>query len=712
MADKRQDIVLRFGIVYFIILILFSLVIYKIVVIQFFEKKEWMAVASKNNNKSDINVNPNRGNIFACDGRLMASSIPMYNIYMDTRVPALHNDTNKLFREKIDSVSLSLANYFKDKSKSEYKSMITKAFREGKSELLLYPDRISYAQLKDIRKMPLFCLGKYKSGLITKEYLRREKPFGSLASRTIGDIYLDETSGGKNGLEMFFNDQLKGKPGISVRQKIANRYEETIQVEPVDGLDLVTTIDLNLQDIAESALKDSLKSFNAVSGYAILMEVKSGEVKAIVNLQINKDSTYSENQNGAVSDLVEPGSTFKIASLMAVIDDGKAKITDVIHTGTGHFDFYGEDMVDHNAAKGGFGDITLAEAIHGSSNIGVSRVIESAYGQNPSEFVDKLYTMGLNEKMDLEIPGNAGPKIKHPNDKSSDWSKTSLPWMSIGYETQIPPIYTLAFYNAIANNGKLIRPFFVKSILKNGQELKKFETETIRESICKPSTLSIVKETLLGVIEGEKGTAHNVHSKFVRIAGKTGTAQISKGKIGYKSGGKTHQVSFCGYFPANNPIYTCIVVIREPRKGHPSGGRMAGSVFKTIAEQTMALKSNLNPDGYIKDTSLIFKHLPSIKLGYFSSIETIANDLKLPLTGQKNKWVSVSSNENALNTEQFLVYKNKMPNLKGMGAKDALFLVTQLGLKAQITGRGKVISQNLKPGTTPKHGDIIKLNFE
>lgn len=711
MADKRKSIVLRFGIVYFFILFLFALVVYRIVVLQFVEKDKWLEVAEKNK-KTDIRVKPNRGNIFASDGRLMASTIPTYYIYMDTRVPALHKDDGKLFKENVDSLALSLSKYFGDRSKDQYKLMLKKAYREGRGEAPLYPKRISYAQLKDVRKMPLFRLGRNKSGLIYKELFRREKPFGSLASRTIGDIYADEAKGGKNGLEKYFNTELLGIPGVSVRQKVANRWAETVQVEPTDGLDILTTIDIDLQDIAEKALVDSLKSFDAETGYAVLMEVQSGEVKAIVNMQKNADGTYSENKNGVVSDQVEPGSTFKTFSLIALLDDGKANITDTIHTGNGVYNFYGSNMTDHNANKGGYHNITLAEAIHASSNIGISRAVVKAYGNNPSAYVEKLYAMGFNEKMNIEIPGNDGPKIRHPKDKARYWSKTTLPWMSIGYESQIPPIYTLAFYNAIANNGKLIRPFFVKALMQNGQTVKTFSTETIRESICKPTTLQIVRETLLGVLEGEKGTAKNVRSKYVRIAGKTGTAQISKGALGYKAGGKSHQVSFCGYFPADNPLYTCIVVIREPHNGYPSGGKMAGSVFKSIAEQTMALHSSLKPETIANDTSIVSPFFPDVKPGNYKSVETAMNLLNLSMTGKPTDWVSTYSKEKALEVKPLAVQRNVIPELKGMGARDAMFLLGQMGLKVRITGMGKVVSQTLLPGTVAHKGQTILLNLE
>jgi cell division protein FtsI (penicillin-binding protein 3) len=711
MADKRQDIVGRFGVVYIIICLLFIWVIYKMSIIQFVERDNWMALAAKSV-KTNIIVKPNRGNIYACDGRLMASSIPTYYVYMDLRVPALHEKKGKLFNDNIDSVAIYLSSFFKDKTASEYKLALTNAYQRGVGEFQLFPNRISYAELKQLKTIPLFRLGRNKSGLITKELLHRVRPFGSLASRTIGDIYADESKGGKNGIEKKFDALLVGTPGVSTRQKVANTYMETVQVEPIDGVDITTTIDIDLQDIAEKALIDSLRSFDAGSGYVVLMEVKTGEVKAIVNMQQNADKTYSENKNGVVSDQVEPGSTFKVASLMVALDDGKVKITDSIETGNGLFAYGNAIMRDHNANKGGFGKISVANVIHASSNVGISRIIFNAYGHNPSAFVDKLYEMKLNEKMNLEIPGDAGPKINHPHDKSKYWSATKLPWMSIGYETQIPPIYTLAFYNAIANNGKYIRPYFVKTISRNGQVIKTFTTETIKESICKPTTLRDIREVLLGVLEGKMGTAKNVHSKYVRIAGKTGTAQISKGSLGYKEGGKTHQVSFCGYFPADNPQYTCIVVIREPRIGYPSGGKMAGSVFKNVAERTMALKSNRSPMTFDIDSTCKKPEKPYTKVGYYNALQTVMTDLKLPLENKSAKWVKTVIDSSGIKLESIAVSQNGVPNLHGMGAKDAVYLAERLGLNVQVQGRGKLVEQSLKAGIPAKKGQTILLKFE
>ena len=708
MTEKRSNIVFKFGIVYIFICIAFILVVYRMFVIQVVERANWLELAEKQK-KTDVIVKPNRGNIFASDGRLMASSIPTYYVYMDMRVPALNEDSAKLFYDNVDSLSLELSKFFGDRTSREYRDLLKKGFRQQKSELKLYPKKISYSQLKDLKQLPLFKLGRNKSGLITKEMFQRVRPFGSLASRTIGDIFADEALGGKSGLELFFNKELLGMHGLSTKQKVANHYEETIQLEPVDGMDILSTIDIDLQDIAEKALVDSLKSFDAASGYAILMEVHTGEVKAIVNMQRNDDNTYTENRNGAVSDKVEPGSTFKVVSLMAVLDDGKANITDTIDTGNGLWPIANRIMRDHNASKGGYHRITLAEAIHASSNIGVSKTIMKAYGDNPSEFVDKLYKMKIHKLMNIEIPGTARPEIKHPERNPNKWSKTTLAWMSIGYETQIPPIYTLAFYNSIANDGKLIRPLFAKAIMKNGQIIKTFRTEVINPQICKPSTLAVVRETLLGVIEGKKGTAQNMKSKFVRIAGKTGTAQISKGKVGYTAGGKSHQVSFCGYFPADNPLYTCIVVIREPSKGYPSGGKMAGSIFKSIAEHVMSLKSSFDMLSIKNDSTQKITLIPELKAGNYLAAQTVMNNINIKIRPSKSEWVQVRNSENDNEIIPMSVQDKHIPDLCGMGAKDALYLVNKLGLNVQISGRGRVISQNLKPGTQIRKGQNVVL---
>ena len=397
---------------------------------------------------------------------------------------------------------------------------------------------------------------------------------------------------------------------------------------------------------------------------------------------------------------------------MALLDEGKAKMSDTINTYNGQYMFGNRTMTDHNANKGGFHKITLAQAIYGSSNIGVSRAVVKAYGHNPGAFVNKLYAMKLNEKLNLEIPGTASPFIRHPNDKSHEWSVTTLPWMSVGYETQIPPIYTLTFFNSIANGGKMIKPFFVKSISKNGQIAKTYTTEVINPAICKPGTLSEIQAALLGVLEDKLGTAQNVRSKYVRIAGKSGTAQISQGKGGYKIGKTKHQVAFCGYFPYEKPLYSCVVIMREPGIGYPSGGHMSGSVFKNIAERVMALNSNRKPSHIDTDSIAESDLYPITKVGYYKAIQTVMSHLNLPLATNATDWVKAYTKQNQTFVEPITVSNKVVPDLMGMGAKDAVFILENMGLNVLVQGRGKVVSQNLKPGTFARKGIQISINLQ
>ncbi len=714
MTEPGKNIIGRFAWIYFFILFIVVFIIFNILKIQIVEGDNWRSLYPKNPWKN-ISVAPNRGNIYSSDGRLMASSLPSYYTYLDLRVEALHQKDGKLFFENVDTLAECLANYFKDKPKSVYKQELINGHRNRAHSFQFHKQKLGYSQLKEIRTFPLFNLGQNKSGLIVKESHQRVKPFGSLASRTIGDIYGDD-SRGKNGLEKGLDSLLVGVAGVSSREKVANTFRNIIQIEPIDGMDIVSTININFQDIAEKALVDKLREIDAQTGYAIVMEAKTGEVKAIVNMERNRDGSYSENKNGAVSDMAEPGSTFKVASLMAVLDDGKAKLTDSIATGNGIYIFAKARMRDHNAHRGGYGTISLENAINASSNVGISRTVYNAYSNQPEKFVDKLYKMGLNEKFELFIPGTAAPRIRHPKVDKSTWSATSLPWMSIGYEVQIPPIYTVAFFNAIANNGKFLEPTLVKSINKNGQIIKEIKPRVIREQICSSSTLEDVRKTLLGVVEHPKyGTGKAAHSPNVRIAGKTGTAQISKGSAGYKGAGVSHQVSFCGFFPYEDPKYTCLVVIREPRIGAPSGGLMAGSVVKTIAERITAIDTTSTIYNLKLDSIYITHNQPKVKSGNLTEANKVMKLLGQSINNDWNDtWASLktSDNQTTITNEIDFINDNTVPNLSGLGAKDAIFVCENLGLKPRINGIGKVKSQSLHAGIKLTKGQSITLNLE
>ncbi|MDR0811751.1 MAG: transpeptidase family protein [Paludibacter sp.] len=702
MSEKTRKLLIRFGLVYFGFVLLFGAIIYKIVDYQFISKSKIMTLYETPN---ILPVPATRGNIYADDGSLMASSIYEYRIYMDTRAPylrALGKDSVSVFEKNVDTLALSLSRFFGDRTPQEYKTVLMDGYNRKSGYLSLYPKRITAAQLREVKKMPLFTKGKNRGGLLTEENYRRVKPYGSLASRTIGDIYavtdLDslkvKTRGGKNGLELYFDSILAGTPG----QMISHLYDVILQ-EPQDGLDVLTTINIPKQDIAEQALLEGVKQFGASEGYVILLDAHTAEVKAMVNLQRNADSTYTENKNGCVSLMTEPGSVFKVISLMALLDAGKAHLDDVIETGNGRFQFGRRTMTDHNANRGGYGTITLAQAIYASSNVGVSRFVYNAWGNNPAAYVDKLYSMKLNTKFDMGIPGTATPGIRHPKDKKY-WSATTLPWMSVGYETQYAPIYTVAFYNAIANGGKYIQPKFVKALMKNGEIVEEYESVVLNPQICKPEVLQQVKETVLGVVEDSKhATAKSVHSDLVQIAGKTGTAQISFGKNGYTGpdGKKHYQVSFVGFFPYEQPKYTMIVVLRDPSIGIASGGRMCGSVFKKIAEKITIFDAETHVDDVKLDSLQMVNFMPRVKSGSSDEFDTVTRQLKLQI--QKND--SLFAN-NSLD-------KGKMPDFSGMGAKDAVFVASQLGLRVHLSGKGKVENQDIQAGNPFKRGETVKL---
>lgn len=695
MSSTHHSILVRFAIVYLLMVVLFLLAIAKMVFIQVVEKDKWMAV-SERLERPDKELPANRGNIYSHDGKLMASTIPYYYLYMDTRVEALHKDNGQEFKKNIDSLALCLSRKFGDRSAAEYRRHITKGYKAGKGNLLLYPKKITYADLKEVKQFPLFRKGRNASGLIEREFVKRIKPFGSLASRTIGNIYGDGDKGGQFGLELAYDSLLRGKPGVAKCELLGSRWVYVPVVEPQDGLDITTTLDIEMQDIAERALVDKLVEIDAVAGCVLLMDVKSGEVKACVNMSRVAPGEYREIANMAVGDMSEPGSTFKTMSLMVLLENELVKLTDSIDTGTGKWPMYNRVMTDHNHKTGGYGMLTVKEVLAHSSNIGVSRLVDQHFAHNPGAFVEQLYKMGLGKPMNIEIPGAGHPKIRHPKDKNVNWYKTALPWMSIGYEVQMPPIYTLAFYNAIANKGKYIRPYFVKSISQNGRILETFDTETINSSICSTSTLHDIKLMLEAVVE--EGTGKAVRSDYVSIAGKTGTAQLQYGK----GQPVTHQVSFCGYFPTDKPMYSAIVVIRQPRNGYPSGGLMSGRVFRTIAERVYAQ----SVQAHVVDT--VVPGLPFAKAGNTPALLEVLDELSFDYLSRGETWGRVKVEQN-YTTEPIQVPDYHVPNVVGMGAKDAVYLMERVGLHVQLYGRGKVKSQSVQPGVKAMRGQTVTL---
>lgn len=661
------------------------------------KKQYWTEVADRLKRDS-VSVQPSRGNILSCDGQLMATSIPEYKIFMDFQASGFDNDT--LWLDKVDSVCEGLSKIFPQRTATEFKrrleegrhkEVINKKTGEkttGARWWNIWPNRIDFNTFMEVKSLPFLNMPKNKSGLCWEEYNSRRRPFGTLAQRTLGGTML-ATDSAYFGLELGYDTILRGTPGITGRRKILNRYMNIPVTLPVNGGDIVTTIDVNMQDLAERAVLDELKLINGEMGVAILMEVETGDVKAIVNMLRNSDGNYIEAVNSAISYRCEPGSVFKTASFLVALDDEVVDTSYVIHTGCGIQPMYGREMKDHNWRRGGYGDINVARTLEVSSNIGVSHVIDLFYHDEAERYVKGLYRVGIGEDLKLQgiLPGYRPPIIRMPHRKKNgryddNWYATTLPWMSIGYETQIAPINTVTFYNAIANNGKMMRPRFVKKVLKNGEVVQEFPPEVVKERIAKPKAIKTMQTILEHVVS--QGLGRKAGSPLFKVAGKTGTAQVSQGKAGYKSGIMQYWLSFAGYFPADNPRYSCIVCLKK--SGLPaSGGGMSGVVFHHIAEGVMARNLKMSVEDAHDENSIV---IPDVKGGNAKDANYVLDKLKI------DKRVS----------QEGKVAQNTTPDVTGMGATDAVYLLESRGLRVKLHGRGKVKKQSYPAGKTIMKG--------
>ncbi len=708
----KKDIVWRVGVVYFCVLAFALLILGKIVWLQFAEGSKWEEKAESLIIR-DMIIEPNRGDIYGANNRLLSTSVPYYEIRMDLRAKGL---TDEIFFGNIDSLALSLSRLFRDKSASAYRSELLQARRENR-RFHLIKRGVSFNKLKKLENFPIFRLGRNTGGFIAIQDDRRILPHGNLAARTIGYTTKSET-GNVVGIEGAYDGQLRGVAGLQLMQRISGNIwmplNDRKEVEPRDGYDVVTTIDVEIQDVATNALLRQLRRHGAHHGTAILMEVATGDVKAIANLQMNSNGGYSESYNFAIGESTEPGSTFKLMSLMAAMDDGFITPEDSIDTGSGTVRFFNQTISD--AQEGGLGRITVQEVFEVSSNVGVSKIIHEYYNENEKEFINRLYGMNLNERLGVEIRGEGNPEIKYPGDPL--WSGVSLPMMSIGYEVRMTPLQILAFYNAVANNGKMVRPRFVKAISSHGDIIERFPTEVINPSIASQSTIEGAKRMLEGVVEN--GTARNLRNARYRIAGKTGTAQIANEKYGYRHQEMvSHQATFVGYFPADNPRYSCIVVVNSPSRNIYFGNLVAGPVFREIADKVYATSLDMHdPLPKIADTPV---EPPFTKSGKFSDLTAVLNTFNIQYyqTGNGNNddngeplmWVTTASRDTHVELRERAVVPGLVPNVIDMSLKDAIYLLENAGLRVEVSGRGKVTSQSIIPGRRINRGETIVLQM-
>ena len=656
IEEKKISYRMYFVAVMFFIMAVFVLV--KLNNIQWVDGTYYRELAKERTVKN-FTIPANKGNVYASDGSLLATSIPEYAIYFDAVV-----SSDEHFKENIKGLSDSLAKML-GKNAGFYQAKLQKA-RANKNRFVFIAKKLNYTDQMRLKSFPLFNKGANKGGLIIKPKIVRKHPIGLVAKRTIGYERSDEDG---KGLEYAFRNYLNGKNGHRMMQKIAKNQWKPIsdlnEKEPQDGYDIISTIDVYIQDIAHHALLKQLEFYKADHGCVVVMETKTGHIKAISNLGMGEDGSYYETQNYAIAESHEPGSTFKLIDLIAVLDDKKADTSSVYDSNGGVIEFYKRKVRDSH--KGGYGKISLAKGFEVSSNTVLVQSVYNSYKDNPKQFVDRINSYGLNKPLGLPIKGEGIPIIPQPG--TNRWSGVSLPWMAFGYGVSMTPLQTLTLYNAVANNGKMVKPIFVSEIKEWSKTIKKYNTQIINPKICSDETLRKVHEVLENVVK--RGTASKLYSKDFSMAGKTGTAQVNYGKpdMYYAS-------SFVGYFPADQPKYSCIVIIHKPDKSIGYyGGDVSGPVFKRIAQKIFTDSPSTN-------------HIKNINSKVASQEENYA------------KYYKAVENESKL-----------IPNVKGMDGMDAVALLENLGLKVKVIGIGRVKTQSLTSGQAFNKNQIITLEL-
>lgn len=699
--DSKNDVLWRVFLVYFVVVAVGVLVVLAIVRIQWKDKEELLEKASKRELKVR-DEKAHRGNVFSSNGSLLATSVPRYNIFFD---PV--SVDKKIFDAEVAQLADNLSRMLKNKSKQQYISYLKDA-RAKNRRYVKIANKISVADYKKMQEFPIFREGKNRGGFIAERSYVRELPYGELAARTIG--YVREDGDVYVGLEGAYNDYLKGKDGKQLVRRINGNFWMPMPSDenrdPVNGDDIYTSINIEIQDVAENALKKCLIENDALQGCVVLMDVKSGFVEVMASLSYNeKKNKYEEAYNFALRHNVEPGSTFKAITMLTLLEnDPNFDIERKLNLGTTDYKvFHRRTMRDSHRVTDDDGNVTIRSAFEQSSNIAFATLVTEAFEHNPDRFIDLIYKTKINEPLNLDIKGEAKPDIKTTNDKR--WSKLSLPWMSIGYEVMMTPIQILTYYNAIANDGVMVKPQFVKEI-RHGNEVKHvFDTIVINERIASENTISTLQELLKGVVEN--GTAKSMSKLGFSVAGKTGTAQISQGSAGYNK--KNYTATFVGYFPADDPKYSCIIVVSNPRGKKYYGGSVSGPVFKEIAEKVYATRLGVTDEvgGYEADCNAF----TSASMVYFDDFLNYCNNENVAFVDnvQDNKWVSVEQTDDNVFVNAVEMEENKVPDVKGMNITDAVYVLESMGWKVKFEGYGKVKSQSVKAGTELRKGSVINL---
>ncbi len=708
--EIKRDILWRVYLCYIIVILFCVVILGKAFIIQQVQGKYWESMSDSLHQKI-VDIEASRGTIYSADGQMLSTSIPQFDVYIDFGADGLRQKNGKRFRENVDSLSFALAGLFGDASAAEYKRMLTTGFRD-KNRYFPLKKKLGYRQYQILKTFPLVRQGRNKSGFIAEVRNIRLNPYQILAYRTIG---LDRENSQKVGLEQTYDTILKGTIGRRLVRYIAGGVgvpvdDDANQIDPINGKDIVTTLDTHIQEITEESLMKMMVSNEAVQGTAIVMEVKTGQVKAIANLGRRSDGNYWEDFNYALTP-TEPGSTFKLATMLALLDDHKITLDKQVNLEGGRWTINKRTVYD--SEEHGKNQVTAKEALEMSSNVGMAKMVYEAYGNAPSAYVNKLKALQLDQKTGTDLAGERPPIIFAPGSKY--WSATTLPWMAFGYNLLISPMRTTMLYNAVANNGVMMRPYLVNSVMENGAVIKQFEPHIIMDSLGSRYALKGVKECLEGVCNESEGTGYTLMRDVpFRVAGKTGTALVANGTRGYAD--KIYQSSFAGYFPADNPQYTCVVVIvNKPHAAKFYGASVAGPVFKEIAERLYTLyvrnENSSKPSYYNlrKDTT-----------GY--AYEAYAKDVKAIMGGlgidyqskgvsDGNWWNVYNENQKPTVSKRTFETLKTMPKVTGMSLKDAVYVCENAGLQVSVSGRGRVNEQSINIGNPIARGQIIHLNL-
>lgn len=703
--SNKKDIYWRAYLIYFGFVIIMLVVLFQTISIQLDHADTTFMSSTDGQEKMPtrtVKRTPRRGQILDANYTPLVTSVSFYDIHMDPTVVK-----EEIFSTDVSALAKELAKMYPVKSAHEYEVYIREGRKKG-SRYLLIKKMVTSEERKKLREMPIFKLGRLKGGIIdNEETIIRKRPHGELLRRTLG--YVKELDNGqilRVGIEGAFDEYLKGVEGEEIEQKISNGWKKIgpVTKEAVEGANVVTTIDKEIQEVAHSELLNQLKSMEARNGCVVVMDVKTGYVKAIVNLSKGEDGEYYEIYNQAIGIKEVPGSTFKLASLMALLEDGKVTINDKVNA-VGTYRFYNRKLEDSNHGYG-YGVITVQEAFEKSSNV-FAKIVNDAYKSEPDRFINRLKSFGLADSLGIALSGEPRPTMHEPGTRN--WYGTSLPWMAIGYEFLQTPLQTLAFYNAVANDGVLVRPQFVQEVRRGNEVIKSFPPEIMNPKICSEKTLADLRLCLEGVVK--RGTGEALQSAYFDIAGKTGTAQVLNEDQRYgDKGERKYQASFVGYFPADEPIYSCIVVISAPTR-EIYGAKVSGTVFSAIANKVYA--SSLQYHKPANVGSLSADKIPVSLDGNRYDLITSYKALKIPFSSTaSSNWVSTSATENKVEIKPRKATKKKVPDVRGMSAKDAVYLIETTGMRARVEGFGKVVQQSIKPGTTPQAGVVIVLTLK